>query len=58
MLFWIETYTNVIIFLLHNSDGQTIMVNQSVTYLGLELNQYLDGEQIVLVNSKLKFLYR
>ena len=45
------------------SDGQTIRAKQSVIYLGLELNQYLDGEQIVLnivkkVNSRLKFLYR
>ena len=45
------------------SDGQTIRAKQSVIYLRLELNQYLDGEQIVLnivkkVNSRLKFLYR
>ena len=44
-------------------DGQTIKAKKSVVYLGLELNQYLDGEQIVLniikkVNSRLKFLYR
>ena len=43
--------------------GQTIKAKHSVVYLGLELNQYLDGEQIVLdiigkVNSRLKFLYR
>ena len=30
------------------SDGQTTRAKQSVIYLGLELNQYLDGEQIVL----------
>ena len=45
------------------SNGQIIKATKSVVYLGLELNQYLDGEQIVLnivkkVNSRLKFLYR
>lgn len=44
-------------------DGQLIKAKHSVVYLGLELNQYLDGEQIVLgiiskTNSRLKFLYR
>jgi hypothetical protein len=43
--------------------GQTIKASKSVVYLGLELNQYLDGEQTALnivrkVNSRLKFLYR
>ena len=42
---------------------KTIRAKQSISYLGLELNQYLDGEQIVLntvkkVSSRLKFLYR
>ena len=45
------------------SDGHVIKSKKSVVYLGLELNQYLDGEEIVLnitkkVNSRLKFLYR
>ena len=45
------------------SSGQIIKSKQSVVYLGLELNQYLDGEQIVLnilkkVHSRLRFLYR
>ena len=44
-------------------DGQTIKAKHSVVYLGLELNQYLDGDQIALdivgkVSSRLKFLYR
>ena len=43
-------------------NGQTIEAKRSVVYLGLELNQYLDGEEIVLnilnrVGSRLKFLY-
>lgn len=43
--------------------GQVIKASKSVVYLGLELNQYLDGEQTALnivckVNSRLKFLYR
>ena len=45
------------------SDGHVIKSKKSVVYLGLELNRYLDGEEIVLnitkkVNSRLKFLYR
>ena len=46
------------------SDGQHVIKSKKfVVYLGLELNQYLDGEEIVLnitkkVNSRLKFLYR
>ena len=45
------------------SDGHIIKSKKSVVYLGLELNRYLDGEEIVLnitkkVNSRLKFLYR
>ena len=44
------------------SDGHVIKSKKSVVYLGLELNQYLDDEEIVLnitkkFNSRLKFLY-
>lgn len=43
--------------------GQDIKASSSVVYLGLELDQYLAGEQtahkiIQKVNSRLKFLYR
>ena len=45
------------------SDGHIIKSKKSVVYLELELNRYLDGEEIVLnitkkVHSRLKFLYR
>ena len=45
------------------SDSHVIKSKKSVVYLGLELNQYLYGEEIVLnitktSNSRLKFLYR
>ena len=45
------------------SDGHVIKSKKCVVYLGLELNGYLDGEEIVLnvtkkINSRLKFLYR
>lgn len=44
-------------------DGQEIKASTSVKYLGLELDQHLAGENIVLdiikkVNSRLSFLYR
>ena len=34
------------------SDGHVIKSKNSVVYLGLELNQYLDGEEIVLNITK------
>ena len=45
------------------STGQVIKSKHTVVYLGLELNQFLDGDEIATkivkqVNSRLKFLYR
>ena len=50
-------------FLLYLVIGKPSGQNNLLYNLGLELNQYLDGEQIILnivkkVNSRLKFLYR
>ena len=43
--------------------GQTIQATPTVKYLGLEIDQFLNGEQVALdiikkVNARLKFLYR